>query len=132
MKSAEEKQATRRAYMKKYHAANKLREQEKRKVRYAANPEKYIAQQRRYYYGVSPKEGAALWEAQGRVCAICRTDSPGNSGTWNLDHDHTTGAVREFLCRACNVGLGLFKDDDCRLHLAAEYLRKHRRQEIKK
>lgn len=116
----------RKAYMKAYRAKHKEREKEKRRARIAADPDKYRAQQRRYYYGVTEQETAALWVAQGAGCAICKADAPGGKGHWHLDHDHETGKVRGFLCQACNQGLGQFRDDPLRLTLAANYLRLHK------
>jgi len=39
-----------------------------------------------------------------------------------LDHDHTTGKLRGFLCKSCNFGLGNFKDQYSNLLKAADYL----------
>lgn len=54
-------------------------------------------------------------------CPICRRE------TKDLvdDHDHATGFSRELICRACNAGLGMFKDDPVALRRAARYLIKH-------
>jgi len=41
-----------------------------------------------------------------------------------LDHDHTTGAFRGWLCPMCNIVLGCAKDDPLRLEALADYLRK--------
>jgi hypothetical protein len=66
----------------------------------------------------------ALLESQGGRCAICRTDEPGGKHNTHfmVDHDHETGEVRGFLCGACNVALGVMKDDSVRLRAAADYL----------
>jgi hypothetical protein len=37
-----------------------------------------------------------------------------------------TGSVRQLLCRRCNHGLGLFRDDPVLLHAAAYYVGMHR------
>lgn len=41
-----------------------------------------------------------------------------------IDHDHETGRIRGLLCRPCNAGLGLLGDQDTRVQLALDYLRK--------
>ena len=40
----------------------------------------------------------------------------------HVDHDHETGKIRGLLCHACNIVLGLVKDDPDRLRLLANYL----------
>lgn len=77
---------------------------------------KFLAQ-----YGMTPDEAAAMLESQGGKCAICRRvpQIP------NVDHDHTTGAVRAILCAPCNVALGLFNDDKHRIVAAARYIQAH-------
>jgi hypothetical protein len=39
-----------------------------------------------------------------------------------VDHDHTDGGVRGFLCRDCNMGLGCFRDNPDLLVAAWGYL----------
>lgn len=89
------------------------------------NPrESKSAQHRRLRYGVGDSEIEALLGAQGHRCAVCRRSVNEVRGKhkWNVDHDHTTGAVRGILCWGCNVGLGSFNDDPARLRAAADYL----------
>ena len=116
----------RKAYQAAYRARpeNKARAHVLRKARYAADPEAHVAAQRERYYGLPREKGDALFAAQGRRCAICRTDTPKGRGTWHLDHDHATGDVRGFLCQQCNTGLGNFQDDPGRLEAAAGYVRR--------
>lgn len=78
-------------------------------------------------YGLTRAEYDRRLEAQGRVCAICRTSEPGPNRTmWCVDHDHSTGAVRGLLCIGCNAGLGNLRDDPEILERAAAYLRGRR------
>lgn len=79
-------------------------------------------------YGITEQQYEAMLEAQGRRCAICRTDQPGGNGgrTFHVDHDHETGAVRALLCSGCNSGLARFGDDPALLRAAAAYLEVHR------
>lgn len=55
-------------------------------------------------------------------CPICRAKTDDRVA----DHDHATGAVRDWLCRKCNAGLGFFEDDPQALRAAARYLEWHR------
>lgn len=41
------------------------------------------------------------------------------------DHSHVTGVSRDPICRSCNAGLGMFKDDQAALARAITYLQKH-------
>lgn len=77
---------------------------------------------RRRLYGIDPEQYAALLAAQDHRCAICHTETPGGKGSWHVDHDHTTKAIRGLLCHACNIGLGNFDEDPARLLAAAAYL----------
>jgi hypothetical protein len=74
-------------------------------------------------YGVTAAEYDDMLEAQG-ACGICG-EKFGGKVVAHLDHDHRTGAVREFLCSWCNKGIGLLKDDPILLRHAAKYLEKH-------
>lgn len=81
---------------------------------------------RQYLYGLSPERFAAILDAQGGRCAICRTDTPGGKGGWHTDHDHTTKEVRGLLCDRCNRGLGHLHDDPQVIRAAMAYLRDRR------
>jgi hypothetical protein len=75
-------------------------------------------------YGLAEAEWHAMLAAQGGLCAICRTDTPGGRGErWHIDHDHATNRVRGLLCHNCNVGIGNFQDSPELLEQAARYLR---------
>ena len=95
----------------------------------AKNPDKKAQYNRVHLlrkYGLTLEEYEALLTTQGGGCAICGSTDPGtkNAGCFPVDHDHATGAVRGLLCRACNIGLGLFKDDASLLTKALNYITK--------
>lgn len=69
-------------------------------------------------YGITAADADALFDRQGRVCAICR-EVPKMP---QVDHDHETGVVRGVLCYRCNVGIGFFNDSKHRLVAAGRYL----------
>lgn len=79
----------------------------------------------RWTYGISREEAEERIAAQGGVCAICLGPPPTRK-LLALDHDHQTGALREFLCDSCNWMIGLAKDTPETLRAAALYLEKHR------
>lgn len=69
-------------------------------------------------YGIGADEVAAMVEAQGGVCAVCREGK-----AEHVDHDHVTGLVRGVLCFTCNGGLGQFRDRADVMERAIDYLR---------
>tara|TARA_B100001250_G_scaffold293225_1_gene254862 strand:+ start:939 stop:1508 length:570 start_codon:yes stop_codon:yes gene_type:complete len=44
-------------------------------------------------------------------CPICNKISIAGLTKIVLDHDHSTGKVRGYLCESCNTGIGRFKDN---------------------
>lgn len=82
-------------------------------------------------YGITHDQFEELFEQQGRVCAICGTDTPGgNWKQWAVDHDHGCcpgsrggcgNCVRGILCNNCNMGIGYFGDSPEKLTAAAAY-----------
>lgn len=66
--------------------------------------------QRRIKYGLSEEAFEKLTSLLGGSCHACRAD-PGEC----VDHDHTTGRVRGWLCSPCNTALGLLKEDPSRI-----------------
>jgi len=99
------------------------------KAWHTANPQAQRGYWVKNAYGVTADEYARLVEMQDGKCAICgRAPEETNStartalGTFNVDHDHKTGAVRGLLCSPCNSGLARFDDDPQRLLAAAAYL----------
>lgn len=56
--------------------------------------------------------------AQNYVCPICSRVIVASA---HRDHDHKTDALRGYLCRNCNLGLGNFHDDSVLIRQAAAY-----------
>mgnify|MGYP002639360829 CR=1 FL=1 len=100
---------------------------------YCSDPCRDDANSDRYYrnaYGVGVAEVRRIKESQGGKCAICLGEGFKMRGVHksalNLDHCHTTGAVRGLLCHNCNRGIGLLQDDPDYLRRAIEYVTKSR------
>lgn len=72
-------------------------------------------------YGITAEEYDAIFERQGRRCAICRSQP--RTIRFAVDHDHQSGEVRGILCKRCNHDLlGGGHDDVETLFRALEYL----------
>lgn len=66
---------------------------------------------------------------EGHRCPICEKGAEDlqtygrNKSPWVIDHDHTTGKFRGWLCHRCNIALGGFNDSILLLSNAKIYLR---------
>lgn len=89
------------------------------------NPEMYRASLRhnrvQRKFGITLRQYEERLAAQNGECSICGTQED----VMYLDHDHSTGALRDFLCSRCNIGLGQFRDNPELLIQAAAYLERH-------
>lgn len=75
-------------------------------------------------YGITVEDYGRLLTAQDGMCAICGGADPmTRSGTFHVDHCHTSGRVRGLLCSRCNPALGAFQDSVDILEAAITYLR---------
>lgn len=77
--------------------------------------------------GMTQSAFDALFESQGKKCAICHASDPGSTKgptNWNIDHCHKTRKVRFILCCHCNRGLGAFRDSPEIMRRAADLLEK--------
>lgn len=117
MRDVEKHRERTRAWLK----ANPERRKARRKAWNKANPERVTAMKRKERYGISRAEQEALFAQQGGKCAVCDTVLTFRQA--HLDHNHSTGQIRGFLCRACNLTVGNAQEDPIRLERAAAYLR---------
>lgn len=79
-------------------------------------------------YDITPEQYEAKEEAQKGICKICERQvvvGGGNSKGFHLDHNHSTGQVRDLLCLNCNHMLGNAVDDPEILRKGAAYLDHH-------
>ena len=96
------------------------KKQREASARYVArHPNKVRDNLRRYRYGT---DGTELWTGK---CHACDSALEQYDRHTHLDHCHTTGKVRGWLCRTCNNGIGMLNDNPQRLELAAAYLRRY-------
>jgi hypothetical protein len=82
-------------------------------------------------FGITQAEYDLMFFRQGGCCAICgeqRIDVDHRTGkAWPLfvDHNHTTGEVRELLCHRCNLLVGYVEADREHVKQVLKYLKKH-------
>lgn len=81
-------------------------------------------------YGITDVNFDAMLSSQGGKCRGCGTRDPGGKG-WNIDHCHTTGAVRAILCHRCNTAIGLANEDPRILRALADLVTEYKAEQIK-
>lgn len=75
--------------------------------------------------GITPEEYDLRLEKQEGRCAICLCLPRARSLA--VDHDHSTGQLRDLLCTSCNLALGQVHDDVEILGRMINYLESWRR-----
>lgn len=73
-------------------------------------------------HGLTLEKLEEMFVSQNGKCAICQGQFQ-NRRKMHVDHNHTTGKIRKLLCYRCNVGLGMFREDETILLRAINYLR---------
>lgn len=118
--------ATRRCY-RKYIEARRIAS----RLSYYKNRERALRSTRnsnlKKAFGIGLEEYERRFAAQGGMCKICGVElekSKSRKGR-HLDHNHETGAIRDFLCGGCNLGIGFFGESIGKLEQAIKYLREH-------
>lgn len=109
---------SRKAVRKSYYKHHQDRIRKSREYR-KNNPDAGRNAKFQYKYGISLDKYNELLKSQNGCCAICNENS---LRYLDVDHSHSTKAVRGLLCRQCNLGIGSFKDDPRLLHRAVLYL----------
>jgi len=85
-------------------------------------------------HGITFKQFSDMLEAQGGVCAICKTSSLDTVRGFHIDHDHACcpktqscgKCIRGILCGRCNPAIGLLKEDAEIIKNALIYIAKTR------
>lgn len=111
-----------KAYAKRYYAENVEKIKARQRRHAVENHELLRVKRRKNKYGVTPEAQALMNTGKCEICLKPESDAP--RGRLCLDHDHTTGDARGFLCGHCNTGLGLFRDRPDLLARAIAYLSK--------
>lgn len=91
----------------------------RRSKNFNAQPRVKEHKKRRYSEKLAEKFGLApdAWLSRPHICEICM-----NKCKTVLDHDHSTGNFRGWLCDPCNRTLGLLRDDCTILRNMVQYL----------
>ena len=86
-------------------------------------------------YGMDDHSFHCMLEKQGGLCAICLSVLGDDTKDIHIDHDHSCcpgvkscgRCVRGLLCKDCNRGLGLFRDNPVSLENASRYILERKR-----
>jgi hypothetical protein len=110
----------------KEHYYKNLEKEYNRRITYRSNnPEKVKASNRntklKRAYGITHDDYLEMFNKQNKKCACCNKEFD----KLVVDHNHTTGVVRELLCNPCNTALGLLNEDVTVMQNMSNYVRKH-------
>jgi len=72
-------------------------------------------------YDIDLEQLEQMFISQAGKCAICLDDFK-TTKNMCVDHNHTTGQIRQLLCQKCNSAIGFFKENPLILARAIDYL----------
>lgn len=78
------------------------------------------------WYGIDLETYNMMWALQEGKCAICHKHQTDNGRRLAVDHEHSTGKIRNLLCQYCNTALGLLQEDLSVMSALVEYLKAHK------
>jgi recombination endonuclease VII len=110
-------------YQRQWYQEHKAEQNAKSRAWAKQHPDRLAVHHRKYKFGLLEHE---QHKVLAQPCQIC-----GNKAT-HIDHDHATGFVRGGLCRTCNAGLGMFRDNPKLLSNASEYVRERMKNDSHK
>jgi len=89
--------------------------------------EKQLLRSKARVLGLDPKMIVTHFESHHGLCDLCGqpptgVKKNGRPRVLAIDHCHTSGEFRGLLCTACNLGLGMFRDDPDLMRRAADYV----------
>jgi hypothetical protein len=97
-----------------------------------ANPEKVRAAKKKYVAADPERAAEQFRRAVRKAAGVTHPTGERRAGPCDicddfsdplcLDHDHSTGQIRGWLCHNCNKALGLLRDNPARLRRAITYL----------
>lgn len=103
-----------------------------RRERYASSEGSAVpyAQNLEAKYGITLEQYEEMAKQQGNLCALCHQPETviaksGEVQRLAVDHDHTTGEVRDLLCQRCNLALGSIEDLHIPISALIDYLKRH-------
>jgi hypothetical protein len=115
--------------------ANREAIREDNRKRYAANPAKWHADGLKRKHGLDDAGWARMWEEQEGLCYLCHREmDPSNTRDAVVEHWHgcsahgpkfsCSGCRRGLACNACNVIVGMARDNPELLRVVADNLEK--------
>jgi len=103
-------------YCKKYKLKTKFRTDRYRKTGYKALCKKCYQLRRHSYRYKVPMDQLRVIKKQ-KKCPVCKRKK-----NMRLDHNHTTGEYRGYICHGCNTSIGLMAENPKYLRRLAKYL----------
>jgi hypothetical protein len=70
-------------------------------------------------YSTSRNKLKKILKEQKNLCCICQINI---KNVYHIDHNHKSKKVRGLLCKKCNIGLGMFRDNPAVIFNAYNYL----------